>query len=131
MTDDATPTECWPTEIRLSADRRTLIIAFENGERAELSAEYLRVESPSAEVRGHSPAERKTVGGKRDIEILSIEPVGNYAVKLTFTDGHSTGIYGWRFLAELGRRHDEIWGDYLARLTAQNLSRDPPQRQAR
>jgi DUF971 family protein len=107
-----------------------LIIAFDDGFRAALSAEYLRVESPSAEVRGHSPAERKTVPGKSDVEIQEIEPIGNYAIKLTFSDGHSTGIYGWRFLAELGRRHDEIWGEYLERLEAEGLSRDPPGRRA-
>ena len=121
----------WPTEIRLAADRRTLIVAFDDGFRTELPAEYLRVESPSAEVRGHSPAERKTVPGKRDVEIRSVEPVGNYAVKLVFSDGHSTGIYGWPFLAELGRRHDEIWGAYLEQLAAGGLSRDPPGRPTR
>lgn len=121
----------WPTEIRLSADRRRLIVAFDDGFRAELPAEYLRVESPSAEVRGHSPAERKTVPGKREVEIRAVEPVGNYAVKLVFSDGHSTGIYGWGFLAELGRRHEEIWGAYLKRLAAEGLSRDPPGRAAR
>jgi DUF971 family protein len=129
-TGSATPTaevpETWPTELRLSADKRTLIVAFDDGRRAELPAEYLRVESPSAEVRGHSPAERKTVPGKRDVAITAVEPVGNYAVRLVFNDGHSTGIYGWRFLAELGRNHSEIWGEYLARLAEQNLSRDPP-----
>jgi DUF971 family protein len=123
---DAAAPGIWPTELRLSADKRMLVVAFDDGSRAELPAEYLRVESPSAEVRGHSPAERKTVGGKRNVAITAVEPVGNYAVRLIFSDGHSTGLYGWRFLAELGRRHDEIWGEYLARLAEQNLSRDPP-----
>ena len=121
----STEADIWPTEIRLSADRRLLTIAFDDGLHAGLSAEYLRVESPSAEVRGHSPAERKTVGGKRDVTIASIEPIGNYAIKIDFDDGHSTGIYGWRFLAELERRRDEIWGEYLKRLEEQGLSRDP------
>jgi DUF971 family protein len=120
------PAEYWPTEIRLSPDRRQLTVAFESGERFELPAEYLRVETPSAEARGHSPAERKTVFGKRDVEILQIQPLGNYAVKLAFSDGHSTGIYGWGFLAELGLRRQEIWAEYLARLEAENLPRDPP-----
>jgi DUF971 family protein len=123
--------EYWPTEIRLSPDKRQLTIAFENGERFELPAEYLRVETPSAEARGHSPAERKTVFGKRDIEIMQVQPVGNYALKLVFSDGHSTGIYGWGFLAELGLRRDEIWADYLAQLEVENLSRDPPRRPLR
>jgi DUF971 family protein len=129
MTDiAASPTpapEIWPTELRLSPDKRTLVVAFDDGGRVALPAEYLRVESPSAEVRGHSPAERKTVPGKRDVTISGIEPVGNYAVRLVFSDGHSTGIYGWGFLAELGARHDEIWAEYLGRLAEAKLSRDP------
>jgi DUF971 family protein len=120
------PAEYWPTEIRLSPDKRQLTIAFENGQRFELPAEYLRVETPSAEARGHSPAERKTVSGKREVEITQVQPVGNYALKLVFSDGHSTGIYGWSFLAALGLRRDEIWAEYLAKLQAESLSRDPP-----
>ena len=122
------PTEYWPTEIRLSLDKRQLTITFDNGQRFELPAEYLRVETPSAEARGHSPADRKTVFGKRDVEITQVQPVGNYALKLVFSDGHSTGIYGWNFLAELGLRRDEIWAEYLVQLEAESLSRDPPVR---
>jgi DUF971 family protein len=125
------PAEYWPTEIRLSPDKRRLTIAFDNGAHFELPAEYLRVETPSAEARGHSPAERKTVFGKRDVEIMQVQPVGNYALKLVFSDGHSTGIYGWGFLAELGLRREEIWAEYLARLNAEGLSRDPPARPVR
>lgn len=117
----ATP---WPTEIRLTKDRRTLVVTFEGGESHELGAEYLRVESPSAEVQGHSPAERKTVPGKRDVTIVAVEPVGNYAVRLTFDDLHSSGIFGWGYLQKLGRERETIWGNYLAALEAKGLSRD-------
>lgn len=117
----ATP---WPTEIRLSKDKRTLTATFDNGEAHALSAEYLRVTSPSAEVQGHSPSERKTVPGKIDVQILGVEPVGNYAVRLTFDDMHSTGIYGWDYLLKLGRERDRIWGEYLADLEAKSLSRE-------
>jgi len=115
----------WPTELRLAKDRKSLAIAFDNGERFDLPAEYLRVKSPSAEVQGHSPDERKTVPGKRDVMILEIQPVGNYAVRLVFDDLHSTGIYSWDYFAELGRKHDQYWQDYLDELAAKGLSRDP------
>ena len=118
----------WPTEIRLSKDRRTLRVAFEDGTALELAAEYLRVMSPSAEVQGHSPAERKTVAGKSHVEIIGVEPVGNYAVKLVFDDMHNTGIYGWDYLYELGARHGQRWADYLADLAAKGLSREPSAR---
>lgn len=114
----------WPTELRLTKDRRTLIVAFEDGAVYQLPAEYLRVESPSAEVQGHGPGQRKTVSGKREVEILDIEEVGNYAVKLGFDDLHSTGIYTWDHLAELGREYDERWAAYLAEIEAAGLSRD-------
>jgi DUF971 family protein len=114
----------WPTEIRLSKDRRTLEVQFDDGTSHRLSAEYLRIASPSAEVQGHSPAERKTVPGKRQVEIIGVEPVGNYAVRLSFDDLHSSGIYGWDYLDELGREHDAIWGRYLDELAAKGLSRD-------
>ena len=91
----------WPTEIRLTKDKRSLHVAFDDGASFELPAEYLRVTSPSAEVQGHSPSERKTVPGKRNVEIIGIEPVGNYAVRLRFDDMHDTGIFGWDYLHEL------------------------------
>jgi DUF971 family protein len=116
----------WPTELRLSKDRRTLKIAFDDGTAFELPAEYLRIASPSAEVQGHSPSERKTVPGKRNVEIIEVQPVGNYAVKLVFDDMHDTGIYGWDYLHTLGDRQSERWADYLAELDAKGLSRDPP-----
>lgn len=118
-----TMTAPWPTEIRLKKDRRSVLVSFDNGESHELSAEYLRVESPSAEVQGHSPAERRTVPGKRDVEILAVEPVGNYAVRLSFDDLHSSGIYAWDYLLKLGRERETIWGAYLAALEAKGLAR--------
>jgi DUF971 family protein len=115
----------WPTELRLLKDRKTLAVTFDNGESFELAAEYLRVRSPSAEVQGHSPAERRVVSGKRDVHILELHPVGNYAVRLVFDDLHSTGIFSWDYLFELGRRRDENWGEYLGELKDRNLSRAP------
>jgi DUF971 family protein len=103
----------WPTEIRLSPDKRTLTVTFDGGERFALPAEYLRVESPSAEVQGHRPEEKKTVEGKQNVTITAIEPVGNYAVRLVFDDGHDTGLYGWDYLNELGHELDSRWLAYL------------------
>ena len=116
--------ERWPTEIRLSGNKRVLTVAFDGGGRFELPAEYLRVSSPSAEVQGHSPAERKVLGGKRDVAILSVEPVGNYAVKLFFDDMHDTGIFGWDYLFDLGREYRNRWSTYLRELEESGLSRD-------
>nr|WP_283534980.1 DUF971 domain-containing protein [Methylorubrum extorquens] len=116
--------ERWPTEIRLSGDKRILTVAFDGGGRFELPAEYLRVSSPSAEVQGHSPAERKVLGGKRDVAILSVEPIGNYAVKLFFDDMHDTGIYGWDYLFDLGREYRNRWSTYLRELEERGLTRD-------
>ncbi|HEV7874125.1 MAG TPA: DUF971 domain-containing protein [Enterovirga sp.] len=115
----------WPTELRLSRDKRTLTVAFDDGSGFDLPVEYLRVMSPSAEVQGHSPSERKTVPGKRDVAIIGIEPVGNYAVKLIFDDMHDTGIFGWDYLFELGRNQAERWQNYLGELDAKGLSREP------
>ena len=115
----------WPTEIKLRRDRAALIVSFDDGERFELPAEYLRVKSPSAEVQGHSPDERKTVPGKRHVTILEVNPVGNYAVRLVFDDMHSTGIYSWDYLAELGRNQPRYWQDYLDELAAKGMRREP------
>jgi DUF971 family protein len=115
----------WPTELRLHKDRKALTVAFDDGASFELPAEYLRVRSPSAEVQGHSPAERRVVGGKREVQILELHPVGNYAVRLVFDDMHSTGIFTWDYLFELGRNRDNYWRDYLGELKQKNLSRDP------
>ena len=116
--------DLWPTEIRLSADRRSLNVAFEDGARYALPAEYLRVSSPSAEVQGHSPLERKVIGGNRSVAILAVEPVGNYAVKLGFDDMHDTGIYGWGYLHTLGREYASRWQTYLSELAERGLDRD-------
>jgi len=116
----------WPVEIRLSKDRRSLTVAFDDGSSHILSAELLRVTSPSAEVQGHTEAERKTVGGKRHVTILSVDPVGNYAIRIGFDDMHSTGIYSWAFLHDLGLNADRRFQDYLDDLAAKHLDRDKP-----
>jgi DUF971 family protein len=119
-------TLAWPVEIRLPKDRRTLRVAFDDGRTFDLSAELLRVTSPSAEVQGHSEAERKTVGGKRNVTILSVDPVGNYAIRIGFDDMHSTGIYSWAFLRDLGVNAERRFQDYLDDLQAKGLDRDRP-----
>jgi len=124
----STDTDAWPRELRLHKDKKTLTVSFDGGEAYDLPAEYLRVKSPSAEVQGHSEEERKTVPGKREIAIIEVLPVGNYAVRLVFDDLHSTGIFGWDYLRDLGRNRDKYWQDYLDELAAKNLSRDPPAR---
>jgi DUF971 family protein len=115
----------WPTELRLHKDRRTLTVTFDSGESFDLAAEYLRVRSPSAEVQGHSPSERRTVGGKQNVQILELNPIGNYAVRLVFDDMHSTGIFSWDYLSELGRNRDKYWKNYLDELEEKKLSRTP------
>ena len=113
-----------PLEIRYIGAEKQLEIEFDDGRRYRLSAEFLRVESPSAEVKGHGPGQQVIVGGRRYVAIAAIEPVGNYAVRIRFDDGHDTGIYSWAYLYEIGARHDEIWRDYLANLESQGLSRE-------
>jgi DUF971 family protein len=125
---ESNESRAWPTELRLHKDRRALSISFEDGTTVELPAEYLRVESPSAEVQGHNPNERKTVPGKRNVGIMEVNPVGNYAVRLVFDDMHSTGIYSWDFFQQLGREYEQRWANYLEQLELKKLSRDPPQR---
>jgi DUF971 family protein len=122
MSDPSTP-QPWPTELRLHKDRKTLSITFDNGETFDLPAEYLRVRSPSAEVQGHSPEERKTVGGKRNVSILELHPIGNYAVRPVFDDLHSTGIFSWDYLLTLGRNREAYWQEYLGELAAKGLTR--------
>lgn len=112
-----------PSEIRVKDKGRTLQITFPGEGIFELSAEYLRVESPSAEVQGHTASEKKTVPGKRDVAITGAEPVGNYALRLIFSDGHSSGIYPWTGLLDMAKRHDEIWGNYLDNLAKLGLNR--------
>jgi DUF971 family protein len=118
----------WPTELRLAKDGRSLTVTFDSGESYAFEAEYLRVMSPSAEVQGHSAEERKTVPGKRQVAILEVQPIGNYAVRLTFDDMHSTGLYSWDYFVELGRERESKWQDYLQELASKGLSRDPPPR---
>ncbi len=127
----STDTEAWPSELRLHKDRKTLTVTFEGGESYDLAAEYLRVKSPSAEVQGHSAEERKTVPGKREVGIIQVLPIGNYAVRLVFDDLHDTGIYGWEYLRELGRNRARYWQDYLDDLASKNLTREPPARSGR
>ena len=113
----------WPTELRLHKGGKTLTVTFDSGESFDLAAEHLRVRSPSAEVQGHSPDERKTVAGKQNVAILEVNPIGNYAVRLVFDDMHSTGIYTWAYLLELGRTRESNWRDYLEELRGKGLAR--------
>jgi DUF971 family protein len=115
--------EPWPTELKLSKDRRLLTVAFDDGVRVELPAEFLRVLSPSAEVQGHSPEQRVTVAGKKNVGIVRLEPVGNYAVRIVFDDTHDTGLYVWTYLRELGEHKEARWQDYLQDLAAKKLAR--------
>ena len=115
--------EPWPTELKLSKDRRLLTVAFDDGVRVELPAEFLRVLSPSAEVQGHSPEQRVTVAGKKNVGIVRLEPVGNYAVRIVFDDTHDTGLYIWAYLRELGEHKEARWQDYLQDLAAKKLAR--------
>ena len=124
----STTTEAWPTELRLHKGGRTLTISFDRAGAFDLPAEYLSIKSPSAEVQGHSPSERKTVPGKINVAIIEVLPVGNYAVRLVFDDMHSTGIYSWGYLLDLGRNFTAYWQDYLDELAAKNLKREPPSR---
>jgi DUF971 family protein len=122
--DQTSSDQSWPSELRLHKDRKTLTVTFDGGESYDLSAEYLRVKSPSAEVQGHSPNQRQTVPGKINVGITQVEPIGNYAVRLIFDDMHSTGIYTWSYLRELGANQAKYWEDYLDELTAKKLSRE-------
>jgi len=114
----------WPSELRLNADKDLLTVTFEGGERIALGAEYLRVESPSAEVQGHGPLEKTIVPRKRGVKIRALEPVGRYAVRIVFDDGHDTGLYTWPYLLELGKEHETKWAAYLNALAAKSLTRE-------
>ena len=114
-----------PTEIKLHQKSRVLEIAFADGATFRLPCEFLRVYSPSAEVRGHGPGQEVLQTGKKDVEISRIEPVGQYAVQLHFSDGHATGIYSWDLLYEYGMRQDEMWRHYLKRMEDAGASREP------
>lgn len=112
-----------PTELRVSRERDALTVSFPGSEPVRLSAEMLRVLSPSAEVQGHSPDQRVLVVGKENVTITSLEPIGNYAVRIVFSDGHSTGLYTWSYLQELASKRDQLWADYLRELQEKGYTR--------
>lgn len=114
-----------PLEIRLKRDEKVLEIDFDDGRRFRLPAELLRVESPSADVQGHNPSQKTIVAGRRHVGIIGLEPVGHYAVRITFDDLHDSGLYSWDWLYHLGENQDRLWQDYLAALAERGLSRDP------
>ena len=116
-------TAIWPAEIRLSSSRTVLHVEFDNGDAVELSAELLRVESPSAEVQGHGAGQKTTPSGKQVVTISRVEPVGNYAIRLVFSDGHDTGIYSWDLLYDYGQRQTQLMADYIDRLDSAGQSR--------
>jgi DUF971 family protein len=113
----------WPKAIKLTDAGHSLKVEFESGEVFALPAEYLRVLSPSAEVRGHGEGQKKTVPGKKDVAIKAVSPIGNYAVQLAFDDGHGSGYYTWEYLFELGSEQPRLWKAYLDDLAAKNMSR--------
>lgn len=118
-------TRHWPVEMRVKSAERALEIDFDDGKTFRLPAELLRVESPSAEVRGHGASQKTILGGKRLVGITRLEPVGNYAVRIHFDDGHDTGIFSWSYLRELGETQDAVWRAYLAALAERKLAREP------
>ncbi len=115
--------EPWPVELRQAKDGTSLQVEFDDGTAFTLSAEYLRVESPSAEVKGHGPGQELLVTDKRQVIIERLEPIGTYAVRIHFNDRHNTGLFTWTYLAKLGREHEELWRQYLAKLEAAGASR--------
>jgi DUF971 family protein len=130
MSEENFGTRRWPKEIRLKKAEKLLEIDFDDGRSFVYPAEYLRVESPSAEVMGHGPDQKQIVAGRRHVGILELEPVGHYAIRIKFDDLHDTGIYSWEYLYHLGENRQKIWHDYLDALTAKGLSREPPRRGA-
>jgi DUF971 family protein len=121
----ASGTSHWPVELRLKRAEKSLEVEFDDGKKFRLPAEYLRVESPSAEVQGHGPGQKTLVHGRAHVGIIGLEPVGNYAVRITFDDLHDTGIYSWNYLYQLGVEHGARWREYLDGLAANGLSREP------
>ncbi len=117
--------EHWPVEIRLKREDKALDVTFDNGTTFSSPAEFLRVESPSAEVQGHGPSQKQIIAGRRHVGIIDVTAVGNYAVKITFDDLHDTGIYSWQYLYEIGADYETIWRTYLDALAGRGLSRDP------
>ena len=119
-----TPATVWPEEIRLSKAKDSLFVKFDNGYETTLTAELLRVESPSAEVQGHGSGQKTTPAGKANVTIGAVEPVGNYAIRISFSDGHDTGLFSWNILHDYGQRQPQLIDDYLARLAAAGKRRD-------
>ena len=119
-----TPATVWPEEIRLSKAKDNLFVKFDNGYETTLTAELLRVESPSAEVQGHGSGQKTTPASKANVTIAAIEPVGNYAIRISFSDGHDTGLFSWDILHDYGQRQHQLIDDYLARLAAAGQRRD-------
>ena len=119
-----TPATVWPEEIRLSKAKDSLFVKFDNGYETTLTAELLRVESPSAEVQGHGSGQKTTPAGKANVTIAAIEPVGNYAIRISFSDGHDTGLFSWDILHDYGQRQQQLIDDYLVRLAAAGQRRD-------
>ncbi len=122
---DRFSTDRWPTEIRLKKAEKILEVDFDDGQSFAFPAELLRVESPSAEVQGHTASQKQTIAGRRHVGIVGLEPVGNYAVRITFDDLHDTGIFSWQYLYGLGADREAIWARYLDALERSGLSRDP------
>lgn len=120
--------DIWPTELRVSKDRHRLVVTYNDGASFDLSAEMLRVLSPSAEVQGHGPGQKVTVPGKRNVGIMSITPTGNYAIRIGFDDMHDTGIFTWKYLRELGENAPKLMADYEAELAEKGMNRDHPER---
>lgn len=114
----------WPVEVKLKQAENILEISYDDASLFRLSAEFLRVNSPSAEVKGHGPGQEVTVSGKRNASITRLDPVGNYALRIHFDDGHDTGLYSWAYFYELGSQQEKLWAEYLGKLAAQGLSRD-------
>ena len=114
----------WPTELRYASAERALHVTFDDGAAYKLSAEYLRVESPSAEVQGHGASTKVTVAGKKSVAIDRMEPIGRYAVRIVFDDGHDTGLFSWDYLAQLGREQAKRWFEYESKLKTAGLSRE-------
>ncbi len=121
-------TKRWPKEIRVKKVEKTLEIDFDDGRTFSYPAEFLRVESPSAEVQGHGPGQKQLVSGRRFVGIMGVDAVGHYAIKIKFDDLHDTGIYSWQYLYHLGENQERIWREYESALAAKGLSRDPSKR---
>ena len=115
----------WPLEIRVKSEEKVLEVDFDDGASFAIAAELLRVESPSAEIQGHGSGQKVTLAGRRHVSILNVEPVGNYAIKISFDDLHDTGIFSWQYLYDLGTNQEDLLNSYVARLDELGLSRDP------